>query len=105
MLVSMRSHLTWRCVVAELNYQVMSTLVLKVRALPILILLYLTKELVIGTDLSPIQPRLLVPQFHFAFSQCLAIGDRLLTRAAFPQTFKYVDHRRPLAIPLTFLIV
>jgi hypothetical protein len=49
-----------RRTLAELNYQVMNTLVLKVRALSILIILYLTRELVIGTDLSPIQPRLLV---------------------------------------------
>jgi hypothetical protein len=55
--VSMRSHLTRGGTVTELNDQVMNTLVLKVRALPTLIILYLTHELVIGTDLSPIQPQ------------------------------------------------
>ena len=55
--MSMRSHPTRGDNVAELNDQVMNTLVLKVRALPTLRILYLTQELVIGTDLSPIQPQ------------------------------------------------
>jgi hypothetical protein len=55
--VSMRSHLIRERMITELNDQVMNTLVLKVRALPALIILYLTQKLVIGTDLSPIQPQ------------------------------------------------
>jgi hypothetical protein len=55
--VSMRSHLITRPLVAELNDQVMNILVLKVRAHLTLIILYLTQGLVIGTDLSPIQPQ------------------------------------------------